>query len=112
MEKAKVAIVDRVVDAPTSAKAVVDEVREGAVTSADKLKFYYKWLISAVSVVLAILVENQDLVSSLFGASSEANGWVAAAILVIGNAGVFLKENEKWVNKLPGTTVFPTTQNQ
>lgn len=92
---------------PTSgiAPPVADVVQEksGQVTAFDKAKEYYKWLISSVSIVLAFLVDNQDIVTRLFGADHDANGWVALAILVLGNVGLLLKENEKWVNKLPGS---------
>jgi hypothetical protein len=83
--------------------AVVAEEKTGYVTVFDKAKEYYKWLISSVSIVLAFLVDNQDIITRLFGVDHQANGWVALAILVLGNVGLLLKENEKWVNKLPGS---------
>jgi hypothetical protein len=104
MIKQKLSLVAGVQHAVTvKPSAVVVEEKPGTVTAFDKIKYYYKWLISAVSVVLAILVENQDLMTNIFGASSEVNGWVAAAILIVGNIGVVLKENEKWVNKIPSS---------
>lgn len=111
MQKVKVSVVERVPGAPTAVKGIASEVKYGPVTAFDKAKYYYKWLISAVSVALAILVENQDLVTRIFGASSEVNGVVAAVILILGNIGLALKENEKWVNKLPGQDAFPHPSN-
>ena len=107
MQKAKVSIVERVVDAPTTAKAVVDEIKDGPVTIVDKAKNYYKGLISFTSILLAILVENQELATQILGVDHSVNKWIAAGILFLGNIGLVLKENEKWVNKVPDQDVFP-----
>lgn len=103
MTKGKITVIARPAGAPSFTKGIVEKTKPGSVTLWDKAKFYYKWLISATSLLLAWLVENQDLFVRFFGATSEFNGYVAVAILVVGNVGVFLKSNEKWINLVQAT---------
>ena len=73
---------------------VVDE-RPGAVTFLDKLKGYYKALITVVGAVLLALNELTPLFDFL---PTTAHHWLSVVISVLTAISTFLKANEHWVD--------------
>jgi hypothetical protein len=73
---------------------VVDE-RTGAVTFLDKLKGYYKALITVLGAILLGLNELTPLTNFL---PATAQHWASVAISVITAILTFLKANEHWVD--------------
>ncbi len=73
---------------------VVDE-RTGAITLLDKLKGYYKALITVVGAVVLGINELTPLTASL---PTTAQHWLSVAISVLTAILTFLKANEQWVD--------------
>jgi hypothetical protein len=73
---------------------VVDE-RTGAVTFLDKLKGYYKALITVLGAVLLALNELTPATNFL---PTTAHHWLSVALSVLTAILTFLKANEHWVD--------------
>jgi hypothetical protein len=79
------------------AQVVVADTKPGTVGWADKLKGWYKGLIAAVGAIL-VLLNNIGPFADLLG--GDVSQWVTVAISALTAAGVFLRENEHWVDAL------------
>jgi hypothetical protein len=76
---------------------VVVAVKEGAVTWRDQAKKWYKGGIAAVGALLIILTQ-LEVFSGLLGEQGKTVFTVAVAVLT--SVSVFLKSNERWIEKL------------
>ena len=86
------------VDDPTVKKVEVKVVDEtsGPVTTTQKIKKYYKALISLIGSLAASLVAAQGVP----GLPDKIRGWLVGLVLFLTFFGVILKKNEDWVNGL------------
>lgn len=74
---------------------VVNE-KPGTVSTFDKIKQYYKFLVAFIGALIAILTETLPL-----GLSADVQNWIAGVVGILTSFVVFLKSNEQWVEKLP-----------
>lgn len=72
---------------------VVNE-KPGEVTTFDKIKKYYKFIIAFIGFLTAFLTEILPL-----GFSPDVKNGIAGAIGFLTSIGVFMKSNEQWINK-------------
>ena len=75
----------------------VRAIKDGAVNWRDKAKRFYKGGIAAVGAILIILMQ-LEVFSGLLGEQGKTLFTVAVAVLT--SISVFLKSNERWIEKL------------
>ena len=70
--------------------------KSGAVNFIDKVKYYYKSLITIVGMVLTLL----SAMTPVFSFIPIDGKYITWAIAALTTVSVWLKRNEKWVNEL------------
>lgn len=77
-------------------QAEVVAIKAGSVTTVDKLKSYYKFIIAFVGSIIVLLNEITPISSVMFGPNVQH--WVSGTLMFLTSLSVFLKSNEHWVN--------------
>lgn len=95
-QQVEVQVVPQTVGPPV-AKTVVVNQANGTVGLGDKVKGYYKGLITAVGAILVVLTQLSAFVGFIPGPVA---GYVSTGIVILTAVSTFLKSNEVWVQKL------------
>lgn len=77
--------------------AVVTGEKGGPLTWKDKIKNYYKAAIALVGSLVILLAQVQPLTPFL---PDQYRGWITVVAAFLSAIGVFLTENQKWVDAL------------
>jgi hypothetical protein len=94
--KGDVKVKNKVVVSDAGTPAVVKSV-PGTVTTFDKIKKYYKFLVAAVGAILIVLNQATPVFHALGGSGDK---WFTSVVAVVAAAAVLLKDNEHWVDSI------------